>query len=201
MTLLFRAGTRAVVVGIAVLLSSGCGDFVRQSRSPSQLVINSLLAASGSGTVPTAFVSGPLLSDVVAATGTIFDDFGQVTMSAILRDQGTTAVTPTAVNDVTITRYRVVYRRSDGRNQPGLDVPYSFDGGMSVTVPAGGGATVTTVFELVRHVAKAEAPLLALRSSAVVLSTIAEITFFGRDQAGNEMSVTGSVQVNFANFN
>ena len=29
---------------------------------------------------------------------------------------------------------------------------------------------------------------------------IAEVTFHGRDQAGNGLSVTGSVQINFANF-
>ena len=27
-------------------------------------------------------------------------------------------------NEVTITRYRVIYRRADGRNTPGVDVPY-----------------------------------------------------------------------------
>ena len=178
-----RAGAAAVV--IAAVMFSGCGEFVRQSQSPSQLVINSLLTASGSGTVATTFVSGPLLSDVVASSGTIFDDFGQVTLSAILRDQGTPAVTPSAVNDVTITRYRVRYVRSDGRNVEGADVPHAFDGGLSLTVPAGGTTPAAAVFELVRHIAKAEAPLLALRTNAVVLSTIAEVTFLGRDQAGH----------------
>lgn len=189
-------GTAAVVLG--AVAASGCGEFVRQSRSPSQLVINSIETARGTGTVPTTFVSGPLLSDVSDATGTIFDDFGRVSLSAILRDQGVT--TPSDVNDVTITRYRVVYRRADRPNaQGGVDVPHPFDGGLTLTVPARG-TPVTAVFELVRHIAKAEAPLIALRSNAVVISTIAEVTFFGRDQAGNEVSVTGTVLINFANF-
>ena len=28
-----------------------------------------------------------------------------------------------------MTRYRVEFRRTDGRNTPGVDVPYGFDGG------------------------------------------------------------------------
>jgi hypothetical protein len=32
------------------------------------------------------------------------------------------------------------------------------------------------------------------------VTTIAEVTFYGRDQAGNDMTVSGLVQVNFGNF-
>ena len=30
---------------------------------------------------------------------------------------------------------------------------------------------------------------------------VAEVTFYGRDQAGNDLSASGNVQINFANFN
>jgi len=55
---------------------------------------------------------------------------------------------------------------------------------------------------LVRAQAKLEAPLRALRGggSAIVISTIAEITFYGSDQNGNKVSVTGSISVNFADW-
>jgi hypothetical protein len=195
-----KLATVAAVI-VAAIVSSSCSDFVRSSRSPTQLIINQILVASAtSSAVPTLFVSGPLVSDVISGTGTIFNDYGQVTLRAILRDQGTPGVapTPTDVNDVTITRYRVVYRRSDGHNVPGVDVPQSFDGAFTVTVPAAD--TATGVFELVRHVAKSEAPLVVLRTNPVVITMIADVTFFGRDQAGNEVSVTGSVQINFADF-
>ena len=33
-----------------------------------------------------------------------------------------------------------------------------------------------------------------------VISTIAEVTFYGRDQAGNDVSATGSMGVDFGNF-
>jgi hypothetical protein len=198
-TWLKRGGAAAVL--LAAMLSSGCGEFVRQSQSPSQLVIVSILTARGTGTVATTFVNGPLLSDVPAPGETTFNDFGQATLRVILRDPGTAAI-PTAasdINDVTITGYRVVYRRSDGRNTPGVDVPRAFDGAVTFTVRPG--ATGVGVIELVRHVAKLEAPLAILGTSTVVLTIVADVTFFGRDQAGNELSATGNVQVNFANFN
>ena len=190
--------TLAAISALA-LVSAGCAsDFVRSSQSPSQLVIVSLNVGRGiAAGAPTTFVSGPLLSDVpnVANAETVFDDFGQVTMRVQLRDQN--GPTPTALNDVTMTRYRVEYRRSDGRNTPGVDVPHSFDGALGATVSSG---NTIMIFELVRHVAKLEAPLAALSNGSTVLTTIATVTFFGRDQAGNEVSVTGNVQINFAAF-
>src|SRR5262249_8746698 len=93
---------------------------------------------------------------------------------------------------------RVQYRRSDGRNTPGVDVPNPFDSGLTVTVPADG--TVTSGFDIVRNVAKQEAPLSTLRTGETFISTIAEVTFYGHDQAGNEVSVTGSIGITFGNF-
>ena len=201
---------RIVKLGIALLAvaSAGCGEFVRQSRSPSQIVINSLQAASGAE--PDTF-GGTLYSDVITnvqktvngtqvSVPTVFSDSGQVVMSLILRDPGQPglASTPSAINQVTFTRYRVVYQRSDGRNAAGVDVPFPFDGAATFTVPREG--SVSASFELVRHVAKDEAPLRALASSGNIISTIAEITFYGRDQAGNDIQATGSILIDFGNF-
>jgi hypothetical protein len=98
---------------------------------------------------------------------------------------------------VTITRYRVVYRRTDGRNTAGIDVPFPFDSSVTVTVSADGGSTG---FQLVRVSAKQESPLRSLVTNPDIISTIADVTFYGRDQAGNDVSVTGSIGVDFANF-
>lgn len=190
----------AAVVG--ALAASACGEYARQGRSPAQVVIVSLLsAAATSSAVPTTFNNGPLNSDVpdVGAGQTVFDDFGQVTMRLVMRDPGQgSPATPTPINEVTITSYRVEYRRTDGRNTPGVDVPFPFTGALTMTVPASG--TNAGVFELVRHIAKVEPPLAPLGRNLVVLTVIADVTFFGRDQAGNAVSATGSVQINFANF-
>jgi hypothetical protein len=99
---------------------------------------------------------------------------------------------------VTITRYHVYYARADGRNMPGVDVPYPFDGGVTGTIPIG--TALTLGFELVRIVAKQEPPLAALASTTNVLTTIAYVTFYGQDLVGNAISATGTIQIDFGTF-
>jgi hypothetical protein len=57
---------------------------------------------------------------------------------------------------------------------------------------------------LVRHVAKEESPLVQLKfysgNTPPVISTISDVTFYGRDQVGNEVSVTGSILIDFGDF-
>jgi hypothetical protein len=199
---------KALAAVAVALVGAGCGDLATQGRSPSQLVILSLSAAQGSS--PEEF-GGNLLSDVLTnvertvngqqvSSPTIFNDVGSAEFGLILKDPGSNPATPAApaaLNAVTITRYRVVYRRSDGRNTPGVDVPFPFDSGVTVTVTGDGGSTG---FELVRSSAKLEAPLRALTDNPDIISTIAEVTFYGRDQAGNDLSATGMIGINFGNF-
>lgn len=197
-----------VLTGGLATLSAGCGEYVRQNSSPVQVIILSLEAAPGAQADK---FGGNLLSDVVTnvkrqvnnaqvEVPTIFNDVGRVSMKLLLKDQGAPSVTnvPSPINEVTMTRYHVTYIRADGRNTPGVDVPFPFDSGATFTIPAQG--TVLAGFELVRHIAKEEAPLAALRSSAVGISTIAQVTFYGRDQAGHEVSATGNIGIDFANF-
>jgi hypothetical protein len=101
------------------------------------------------------------------------------------------------VNSITITRYHVRYVRADGLQTEGVDVPYAFDGAATVTVSN----TASTVgFQLVRVVAKEESPLVQLKNSPSFITVIAEVTFFGQDQAGNEVTVVGKIQIDFGNF-
>jgi hypothetical protein len=127
----------------------------------------------------------------------VFNDLGQVVLRLVPKDVINTT-SPSTNNAVTITRYRVVYRRTDGRNTQGVDVPYAFDGGVTGTVSPQG--TATLAFELVRHTAKKESPLVQLIENPTIIATIAEITFYGQDQVGNDVSATGMLQVNFGNF-
>jgi hypothetical protein len=93
----------------------------------------------------------------------------------------------------------VKFTRSDGRNTPGVDVPYPFDGAATGTFDSNGG---TLTFVLVRAQAKLDPPLKALRNGggAIMISTIATVTFYGQDQAGNQVSVSGTISVNFADW-
>jgi hypothetical protein len=125
----------------------------------------------------------------------VFADSGQATLSIALKD---VTVSPTSNNQVTITRYTVTYRRNDGRNTPGVDVPYPFDGAVTATIQPNQPTTVA--FELVRHVAKEEAPLVQLIANPNIITTIADVTFYGRDQVGNDVTVTGSMVIEFGNF-
>ncbi len=75
-------------------------------------------------------------------------------------------------------------------------MPYAFDGAFTVTVSG----DTSAGFTLVRNQAKQEAPLKALQTNPIVVSTIAEVTFYGHDQTGREVSVTGNIGVSFANF-
>jgi hypothetical protein len=183
--------TLVLVIGLALTSAACAGGQVRQGRSPMILVIDSLTAtAGGSGTA-----GSTLQSDVFTAGGVISDS-GSVTFRLVPKDP--IGAAPSEVNAVVIDRYRVEFRRSDGRRTPGEDVPFPFDSALTVRVPPLG--PVSAGFEFVRHNAKREAPLAALRTSLVKISTIADITFFGKDLAGNDVSATGSIGVTFGDF-
>jgi hypothetical protein len=202
---------RGFVLVAATAATVSCGSVVRDGNSPVYLVIDELLASRGNST-PGPFV-GNLVSDVLTLVTspapcsaespcrTLFNDHGQVTMRISPKDIGAAGGTPTAPslnNEVTITHYRVSYRRSDGRNTPGVDVPYPFSGGLTGTIPTGGNRTLA--FELVRHIAKQEPPLIELAVNTRIIQATAEITFYGRDQVGNEISATGFIVIEFGNF-
>ncbi len=184
-----HAARFVVAVGCALTAASCGGDLMRTGRAPVILVIDSLAA----GQPPV----NPVLSDVGP---TVFNDVGVAQIRAIAKDQISPGVITTPINDVTLTRYRVSFRRADGRNTPGVDVPFSFDGGLSRTIGVGGSEDVS--FDLVRHAAKLEPPLRSLNNlgGQVLITTVAEVTFFGRDQNGNEVSVTGLLDVTFGDF-
>jgi hypothetical protein len=191
------AGTAAAAM-LAMTALSGCTSQQLEGDSPAYLIVDSLAASRGDE--PQTF-SGTLASDIVT-NNTIWEDNLQVTLRLALKDPGSQSNpnTPTTSNLITVDRYHVEFVRADGRNTPGVDVPYAFDGGMTLTVEPSGSTTVVT---LVRAQAKAEAPLAALAAPAggnLVISTIAHVTFYGKDQAGRAVSVTGSIGVNFANY-
>ena len=198
--------TRFFVLATLVAATTSCGDVIRQGRSPVSLVVDSLQGVagqlSGAGTP-----SGTLLSDVIelattpdpcSATtpcATVFDDFGTMKLRIVAKD---VFVAPSANNEVTVTRYHVKYSRADGRNTPGVDVPYEFDGAVTATVAVGAVSEIS--FELVRHVAKKESPLAQLVNNPTIINTIADVTVYGTDRVGNAINATASMSIEFGNF-
>ncbi len=186
---------RLAIVTLIGLAVASCGDMARQGTASSFLIVTQLEATGGSS------AGGTLASDVVTVVNdspTILDDKAEVTFALGMKDPGSVASpsAPSQANWITVDRYRVRYVRSDGRNREGLDVPYSFDGAFTATVPG----QASSSFMIVRHQAKMEAPLAALAVNGLVISTIAQVTFYGHDQTGREVSATANMGISFANF-
>jgi hypothetical protein len=206
-----RASYRPVIAGAAVMAvlagSASCGDVVRQGKAPVIVVVDSLQAASGAepGNMGTFLLSEvQTLRTVEGQTERVpgtFNDVGQATMRLIAKDAGTGTVSlgPSVWNAVTITRYRITFIRADGRNTPGVDVPYAVDGAVTVTLTP---APTVVGFEMVRHQQKLEQPLISMagRGGRVFIATIAEITFYGADQMGNDVQAKATINVSFGDY-
>jgi hypothetical protein len=171
-----------------VVSVTSCSEMTRTGQSSSYLVIQTLTGGEDGDTT--------VESDVVSDTGSIFTDVGQATLQLVMKDP--LGLAPSPVNAITITQYRVEYIRSDGRNTPGVDVPFPFTSGVTVTVTD----TAAVGFTLVRIQAKLEAPLKAMSNfgGALAISTVARVTFYGHDQTGREVSVSGNLDVTFADW-
>jgi len=191
-----------------VAATVSCGSVAREGRGGSFIVLDSLQGIRGAVTPGPA--SPVLLSDVLtnvtspapctqdSPCPTIFNDRGSAVMHIVMKDSGSaTPTTPSSLNDITLSRYRVEYSRADGRNTPGVDVPHPFDGIITQTVTP---QQTLVGFDLVRHQAKEEAPLVQLLTNGRIITGLAKVTFWGRDQAGNEVSAEGNIQINFGNF-
>ena len=202
----FFSNVARLALGAACVISaSGCGsELLRTGRSPVYLTILSVTTTSGGKGEESAVLHSDVqtlvdvtINGVTTQVATFFDDLGTALIRSEAKNQDATT---SPINSVTLNRYHISYRRTDGRNTPGVDVPYPIDGGVSATISVNGEANV--VFQAVRSQAKLEQPLRAMRNlgGLMVLSTIAEITFYGRDQNGNEVQVSGTFDVTFADF-
>jgi hypothetical protein len=189
---------------LAAMAASGCGDVVTQGRGPSTAIVTNLVAASGAEpdkehhTLDSDVITlvKKTINGAEVRVPTIFSDGATATVSVDLKN--TTTTEPSTTSQVTFTRYRVEYIRADGRNQPGIDVPYGFDS--AVTMTAGPNAPGSAEFEIVRHTSKTEAPLVALATNLQLITTIAKVTFYGKDHAGNDVTAAGQIGITFGNF-
>ena len=190
--------TRLATLALA-LVAVSCTAAVKQGNGTSFLIIETMEFSSGAE--PDTFV-GNAFSDVVTVVdgvATTFNDLARVTFRLGLKDPGSAnnPAAPTQNQFITIDRYHVRYFRADGRNVQGVDVPYEFDGAFTATVSD---TRPQPVFTIVRHTAKREPPLSALAANGVIITIIAELTFYGRDQTGHDVVATARVSIDFGNF-
>jgi hypothetical protein len=198
------------VMVACVIATAACTKRQLEGDSNSYAVVNGVFAASGAR--PTDF-AGYLSSDVITfvkknlngsqvCVPTIYEDTGRASMHLGLKDPGAADLPtfPSPSNTITFSRYHVNYRRGDGRNTPGVDVPYGFDGAMTLSL-VGGNVSIGQL-TLVRAQAKQEAPLMALigGGGANSIATIAELTFYGTDQTGRPVTAEGFINVTFADW-
>ena len=192
-----------------------CGDVARQGSSPVYLVIDTLTGIKGGVTQGSGTTN--LISDVVTNVSTplpctqtnpcptIFNDMGSVTLRAPLKDIGATApLSPTSNNEVTLSRYHVDYIRADGRNTPGVDVPYAFDGAVTGDGAGLGGTATHRLRDWCGSAAKVEAAAGAARGdqSAIIIDVMARRDVLREaDRVGNDATGDGNrFGIEFGNF-
>jgi hypothetical protein len=203
----------ALVVILAIgLFTYACSTKVEENnRSASLLTVESV---TGEQANPTGGFteSTPLLSDTcdndnaqsqLPENCTVFNDNADILFSNdFLQIGGGDGSSPTTsfLNDIIVTQYRVDYFRPNGRNNPGVDVPFGIDGSMNIRIAVNSTGTGSII--IVRHEAKREAPLAELDEggSEGVLTANAQMKFFGRDLAGRNVTATGFLEIHFANY-
>jgi hypothetical protein len=189
------ASAAFALVGLTL---AGCTPpWAKTNSSPYIMEISGIAGSSGVGST--------LRSDVLT-DGSVFNDDAVVSVN-IFRKNNNPGLGVSPVEHIYLERYEVRYFRTDGHSVEGVDVPYGISGPLGNiryhTPSSGGGGEVeaSLTITIVRHDAKREAPLRALRSpNLTVLTTIAQITVHGRTVQGDALVATGQVEVQFADF-
>jgi len=173
---------------LCAVLLAGCsvsgGDNTTKDTSESLVTVTSITATGTTQSLVT--------SDVSTGTSDLADvKFQNQTKSASI-------TTPSPFFGVTLTRYRVVFSRSDGG-----PAPAAFEAAMSLFIPAPTVAvgvttlgTASTTIVIVPASAKTVSPLIDLEGGKS-FSANATVTFDGQDGLGRELSATGGIAVVF----
>ena len=194
---------RVLILAAALAPAACVPDWADDNETPFIMEIAEIGNADG---------GAPFLSDV---SFPVVNDEAQVTVN-VFRKNNNPEMGTSAVEHVYLERYEVRYFRSDGRDVEGVDVPFRITGPLgNVRFHTAGPASEveqTVNITLVRHQAKLEPPLANLRGllasdtnvaqlpSTGVLTTIAEVTIYGKTVQGKGLKATGNVQVTFADF-
>ncbi|MCX6553803.1 MAG: hypothetical protein NTZ12_02120 [Candidatus Aminicenantes bacterium] len=182
---------------IVALVMTACNAVENESTSGSMLEIVSLTGKDLEGKEGSTTVFSDVLTN-----GSIINDNGVAALRATPLDPLMPENEITPYMDVMVDQIEVEFRRTDGRNVEGVDVPYRFTQPVSMLVSFSQETEIP--FVLIRHVAKLEAPLLALRevpSREFILQLVAVVTIHGKDLGGHRVSpVTGYISVWCGNF-
>jgi hypothetical protein len=174
---------------LSALTLAGCtADYVQNGNAPVQMYIVSL-------------TPNPLSSEVLLGGGTICPDFATVGLNN--RAKNPNLDVPVYAQAIIVNRYEVSYYRSDGRGQQGVDVPYSISGALTQPLDVATSGITNVTIEVVRRQAKLEPPLIQLSNpggQALIVTMFAKITLYGTTIAGENVSASGSMQIDFADY-
>jgi len=190
---------KILVIVPAVLLLFSCNPIENDSRSDSVLLVLQITGTDIEDNEVNFLQSDVVVLDPENGTTTVAADAANVSFTAQTLDPEP-LLGVSQYYDIFVTRYVVSYSRSDGKNQEGIDVPYSFDGALSARVQIGAQADVS--FVIVRAVSKLEPPLvnLAKGRGEGELKTTARVEFYGNDAVGNTVKATAYLPVFFADY-
>jgi hypothetical protein len=138
----------------------------------------------------------PLQSDILVS-GSATDDVVTISLQSQSRQLGdgdnpTNPDGSSPFDTITLYSYHVNHRRSDGGPNPA-----DFTAGMNLTIQPESEASASIV--VVRAFDKHRSPLEELRDDGQIFTTTV-ITFYGEDGYGNDIAVSGSLAISFANY-
>jgi len=189
-----RKPTISMLAALALLASCSAPGDIDNTAAPVSLILSSLSAV------------GANFGDVVNDDGTVSDT--QVTASFVARLKNSTDTTAPELQEIVLERYEVTYARTDG----GARLPAGMQRAMTAKVqitPNGiiTEKTTTLTLTLVPASQKLQPPLSYLISPGfepdtgfVTVTVDATLRFFGHTIAGEQVSVEGSIAIQFANY-
>lgn len=183
----------------AIYFFISCNAVENETNSSSILLVENIMGQDMEDNEANFLQSDVLYQDPTTEAETIYADIATATLQTKLLNP-LSVTGPSQYNDIMLDRYVVTYFRSDGNNIEGVDVPYSFEGHLSVNIPVDSEVAIT--FVIVREVAKMEPPLVELTEGrdVGVLQVHAKVEFFGHDTANKNIKATGYLDIFFANY-
>jgi hypothetical protein len=190
---------KILVIVPAFFLLFSCNPLENDSRSDSVLLVVKVLGTDIEDNEVDFLQSDVVMINSDTGAATVAADAAKATFTAGSLDPEPWLGT-SQYSDIFLTHYVVTYSRSDGKNQEGIDIPYSFDGSMTARVQVDTQTEVS--FVVVRAVSKLEPPLINLATGRGEgeLKATARIDFYGHDTQGNKVMATGYLTIFFANY-
>ncbi len=190
---------KAGIILSGLLLLLACNPVEDDTKSDSMLVVERITGTDVEGNEVDFLQSDVVKINQDTGESYVTADVAKAALRATLLDPAP-LLGNSAYNDILVNRYVVTYTRSDGKNTPGVDVPYPIEGSMSTLVPVD--QTTEISFVVVRETAKLEPPLrnLAVGRADGVITATAKIDFYGEDLSKHKVKATGYLTIYFANY-